>query len=124
MPRPPKPPPNSIPAERLDAYDRLIATHPGVQRKGAKIPYTSLNGHMTSYLTDTGSLVLRLSPADRERFLREFETGLHVAYGTVQKEFVDVPDPLLADAHQLVPWFAASHAWVATLKPKPTRRGG
>ena len=41
------------PADRIDAYDRLIATRSEVVRKGASIPYTSLNGHMTSYLTDT-----------------------------------------------------------------------
>ena len=79
----------SIPANRLAAFDRLIATQPGVMRKGATIPYTSLNGQMTSYLTDSGSLVLRLSPEDRRRFLAEHRTTLHVAYGVVQKEFVD-----------------------------------
>ena len=88
---------SSVPADRIEAYDRLIATRSGVERKGASIPYTSLNGHMTSYLAETGSLVLRLSPADRARFLDEHATTLHTAYGIVQKEFVDVPDALFLD---------------------------
>jgi len=91
-------------------------------RKGGTIPYTSLNGHMTSYLTDSGSLVLRLSPEDRNRFLAEHRTALHVAHGVIQKEFVDVPDSLLADTGALSPWFAASLGWVGSLTPKATRR--
>lgn len=114
--------PSTIAADRIDAYDRLIATRPGIERKGATIPYTSLNGHMTSYLADTGSLVLRLSPDDRARFLAEQQTTLHVAYGTIQKEFVDVPDELFLDTAAIGPWFAASLDWIATLKPKPTKR--
>ena len=85
----PKPTATSIPSDRMAAFDRLIATQPDLVRKGATIPYTSLNGHMTSYLTDSGSLVLRLSPEDRARFLAEHQTGLHVAYGVVQP----VPEP-------------------------------
>jgi hypothetical protein len=108
--------------DRLAIYDRLIATRPGVARKGASIPYTSLNGHMTSYLTPTGSLVLHLAPGDRERFLSEHETTLHEAYGIVQKEFVDVPDALFSATDRIAPWFATSLAWIATLKPKPTKR--
>ncbi len=117
----PKPSPNIDP-DWLAAYDRLIATRPGVERKGAKIPYTSLNGHMTSYLDAPGSLVLRLSPEDRRRFMASFGTTLHTAYGVVQPEFVDVPDSLLEDTDSLKPWFAASLDWIATLKPKATKR--
>ena len=105
-------------------YDRLIATRPGLERKGATIPYTSLNGHMTSYLTPEGSLVLRLGPGERERFIAEHATGLHVAYGTVQREFVDVPDELFVAVEAIAPWFAASLDWIATLKPKPAKRAG
>ena len=117
-----QPTPSAIPADRIEAYDRLIATRAGVERKGATIPYTSLNGHMTSYLAETGSLVLRLSPEDRASFLDEQRTTLHTAHGTVQKEFVDVPDALFLDTPTMAPWFAASLDWIATLKPKPTRR--
>ena len=49
-----RPAASSIPAERIEQYDRLIATLPGIERKGATVPYTSLNGHMFSFLTPTG----------------------------------------------------------------------
>jgi hypothetical protein len=111
-----------IPGERLEQYDRLIATQPGVQRKGATIPYTSVNGHMFSYLTASGTLALRLPPAERVEFLERYSTTLHEAYGIVQKEYVTVPDRLLADVGRLGPYFVASYTYFATLKPKPTRR--
>ena len=111
-----------IPADRVEQYDQIIATQPGVQRKGASIPYTALNGHMFSYLAETGTLVLRLPATERSAFLARYATTLHEAYGIVQKEYVDVPEALFADIRALQPFFALSYAYVAGLKPKPTRR--
>jgi len=39
------------PADKLDLYEKLVATNPDVERKGATMPYKSLNGHMFSFLT-------------------------------------------------------------------------
>ena len=41
---------SSIPPAQLALYEKLIATMPEIVRKGAVHPYTSLNGHMFSYL--------------------------------------------------------------------------
>jgi hypothetical protein len=112
----------SIPADRLELYDRLIATVPGLERKGAAMPYTSLNGHMFSYLGKDGRLALRLPTAERQTFVDRFSTTLHEAYGIVQKEYVTVPDDLLTDTATLAPYLAASYAYVSGLKPKPTTR--
>jgi hypothetical protein len=114
----------SIPPERLDLYDRLIATRPGVERKGATMPYTSLNGHMFSFLTEAGTLALRLPASERVAFCDRYGTTLHEAHGTIMKEYVTVPDSLLEDTESLARWFAASHEYVESLKPKPTRRKG
>jgi len=114
--------PSSIPADRLAAYERAVATLPGVERKGASVPYTSVNGHMFSYLSPTGSLALRLAKADREAFIERFGASLHEAYGIVQKEYVTVPDGVLDDTAVLAPYLAASYAYVSSLKPKPTTR--
>lgn len=107
--------------DRLTHYERLVATVPGLARKGAALPYTSVNGNMFSYLAD-GSLVLRLGAEDRATFIRRFGTGLHVAHGRPQQEYVDVPDELLADTSAAEPWFAASHRYATSLRPKPTTR--
>jgi hypothetical protein len=113
---------STIPTERLGQYDRAIATLPDVARKGATVPYTSLNGHMFSFLTPTGSLVMRLQAGEREAFLKRFATVLHEASGTVLKDWVVVPDALLADTATLAPHLRASYDYVAGQKPKPTRR--
>lgn len=113
---------SGIPAERIAQFDQLIAVQPGVERKGAKVPYTSLNGNMSSYLGPDGSLALRLGPEDRRTFMERYGASLQEAYGIVQKEYVHVPDALLADPAELGPWFRASHAYVSGLKPKPTTR--
>jgi hypothetical protein len=112
----------AVPADKLKLYEKLVATLPGVERKGATMPYTSLNGHMFSYLTKEGRLALRLPTKEREAFLVKYETTLSKAYGVVQKEYVDVPDALLKKTSELKKHFASSFAYVGALKPKPTTR--
>jgi hypothetical protein len=43
------------PQERLRLYEGDVEATPGVERKGATLPYTSRNGHMFSFLDPTGS---------------------------------------------------------------------
>jgi hypothetical protein len=76
---------------------------------------------MFSYLGKTGELALRLSPAELQAFLKNFKTKLCELYGTVQKEYVMVPDSLLKKAKELKPYFDASFAYVSAMKPKPTK---
>ena len=72
---------SGIPAARLADYDRLIATQPDIERKGATMPYTSMNGHMFSFLSPSGSLALRLPAGERAAFLDRYGTTLHQAGG-------------------------------------------
>jgi hypothetical protein len=41
-----KPAAGTVPSDKLQLYEKLMATNPSVKRKGATVPYTSLNGHM------------------------------------------------------------------------------
>jgi hypothetical protein len=41
---------SAIPAAKLALYEKLIATDPSIERKGATIPYTSANGKMFTFL--------------------------------------------------------------------------
>ena len=110
------------PAETVELYDRLVARLGDVERKGATMPYTSVNGNMFSYLDASGSMALRLPPDARAAFIAEFGTHLHEAYGIVQKEYVTVPAAVLADVGRLLPWFEASQRYAVGLRPKPTKR--
>jgi len=107
---------------RIAAYERVIASVPGAVRKGAKLPYTSINGNMYSMLDEEGVLALRLPAADREALIERFGATVQVAYGHVRPEYVSVPDALLLDTVTLTPWFARSYAYASTLKPKATTR--
>jgi hypothetical protein len=109
------------PEEAKSLYTELVATIPEAQLKGAKIPYTSMNGNMYSYLGENG-VGLRL-PADvREEFLAKYHTTLYHAYGIVQKEHVTVPDELLVKTDELARYFRISFDHARTLKPKVTKR--
>lgn len=109
-------------AENLTLFEKLVATNPKVERKGATMPYTSLNGHMFSLLTRQGFLALRLPSEAREAFIKKYKTKLCEQYGTVMKEYVVVPDALLKKTLELRKFFDLSYAYVGTLKPKPTSR--
>jgi hypothetical protein len=82
------------------------------------MPYTSVNGHMFSFLTTDGALALRLPAPQREDFLRTYDTRLCEQHGRVMKEYVEVPDALLARTAELQPFFELSYAYVSGLKPK------
>ncbi len=109
---------SGIAQDILDAYDRLMAPHPDIERKGATVPYTSINGHMTSYMDKQGSLALRLPQPLIDEFLLKYNTTLCQAYGIVQKEYAVVPASLLNNTKELQPYFDAGLAYVRGLKPK------
>jgi hypothetical protein len=113
---------NNIPTEKLDFYDKLIKTNPKIERKGAANPYTSLNGHMFTYLNPSGSLALRLPEAAREDFLKKYKTKLFETYGSIMKEYVTVPDKLLRNTKELQKYLELSYAYVKTLKAKRSKK--
>lgn len=112
---------SAIPEDKLELFAKLVATHPRVEQKGATMPYTSRNGHMFSFLTETG-LALRLPADAREAFLKKYKTQLCVRHGKVLEEYVEVPDALLKRTRELKKFFDASYTYVGSLAPKATKR--
>jgi|SRR5271166_4316408 len=111
-----------ISATPVDLYEKLIATHPEIERKGAANPYTSLNGHMFTLLHDSRRLAIRLPEDERAEFLKKHKATLFEAYGAVMKEYVAVPDALMKNTKELQKYLELSYQYVKTLKPKATRR--
>ena len=58
------------------------------------------------------------------KFLKKYKTTLFEAYGVVMKEYVTVPDNLLAKTKELQTYFELSYRYVQSLKPKPTKKKG
>ncbi len=111
-----------IPQDKLDAYDRLIAANPQIERKGVTNPYTSVNGHMFTHLSKTGTMGLRLPQEAREAFLEKYNTTLYESYSAIMKEYAAVPDDLLPNTEELKPYLDMSYAYTLSLKPKPTKK--
>src|ERR1051326_1911276 len=112
-----------IPTEKIELYEKLVATNSDAERKGADNPYTSINGNMFSLLhSPEGRMALRLPEGQREKFLTKYKTALFEAYGVIMKEYVAVPDALLQKTKELQKYFAMSYDYAQTLKAKPTKK--
>jgi TfoX/Sxy family transcriptional regulator of competence genes len=108
--------------DRVALYDKLIATIPKLERKGAANPYTALNGNMFTLLHQSKALAIRLPEEEREKFIKKYKTSLFQAYGAVMKEYVAVPDALLSNTKELQKYVAKSYEYAKTLKPKATSK--
>jgi len=113
---------STIPAATVELYNKLIASNPEIERKGATHPYTAYNGHMFTLLNPPGRLAIRLSESERDKFMKKYKTGMFEAYGAVMQEFVAVPDTLLPKTKELAKYLDLSYAYVKTLKPKPAKK--
>ncbi len=111
------------PSQALELYAAVVErSASGATVKGAKNPYTSLNGHMFSFLDADGVMALRLPSDQYEDFLARYDSGPVTQYGRVMQGYVCVPEKLLKDADDLVGWFSRSHDWISTLPPKATKK--
>lgn len=102
----------------LEQYEAAIAKLKNVERKGKTMPYTSLNGHMFSFLDKEGNLSIRLNEKEREAFLKKHNSKLSEQHGRIMKEYVLVPGSIAKDASKLTKYLQLSFEYVSTLKPK------
>lgn len=112
---------SNVPEHALQAYDKLIANLDGVERKGATMPYTSLNGHMFSFIAADGSFALRLPEESRMALIEKYSAEQAIQHGVVLKEYVIVPEKLLADTRTMKKLMRTSYEYIQSLKPKATK---
>ena len=110
------------PAEKVAQYDKLVASIPRIERKGAGFPYTAVNGNMFSILRPDGVLCLRLSDEQRDAFVAKYKTPPVVMYGALMREYVAVPDSLFSNSTELKRYFKLSVTYAEGLRPKATKR--
>lgn len=113
---------NRIPAAALKQYDLIVSKIPGMERKGKGSPYTSMNGNMYTMMRKDGALGIRLSKEDRESFMEKFDAVPFENYGSMIREYVEVPESVLMDTEIMVEYMIKSHDYAKTLKPKSTKR--
>ncbi len=84
-------------------------------------PAAFIRGQMFSGLFQS-SMILRLSPDDRARFLEEFgATSFEPMPGRVMREYVVVPDTVLGSSKLLAMWLTRSREYVSSLPAKKPR---
>ena len=111
------------PSEALELYTAVVERSASdASVKGAKNPYTSLNGHMFSFLDADGAIALRLPNELYEDFLARYDGDPVMQFGRVIQGYVFVPEELLRNTDELAVWFDRSHDWISTLQPKPTKK--
>lgn len=106
----------------LKQYEDLVKLFPSITLKGKTMPYTSLNGHMFSFLDKDGKMGLRLPELERSKFIQENKSGLMEQHGRIMKEYVIVPDKLIKNTDKLSKYFEQSIKYVSSLKPKSTKK--
>src|SRR5262249_47404915 len=108
--------------EKIALYEKMVATYPDAVLKGDTIPYTSLNGHMYSFISKENTVALKLPKDELVKFMEKYSTTHPVNYGVMQKDYVIVPDSLLMKTDELRPYFEMSYEYTSKLKPKPTTK--
>lgn len=108
--------------ETLRLYEKVVESLPGFDLKGKASRYTSLNGHMFSFITKEGGLALRLSDEDRDAFNAKHKTGPVMQHSAVMRGYVHVSLAQLKRTAAIKKLFAMSIAYIESLKPKPTTK--
>ena len=104
--------------EMLSIYKQAINLCPDFERKGKTMPYTSANGYMFSQLNKAGEIGIRLPKEVATMFLTSYESGPFLSYGAVMREYVLVPEELLADPSLMASYLEKGYQYVMSLPPK------
>lgn len=110
------------PEERVELYDKLIKTLPDQKRKGAASAYTSLNGHMFSFVDKNGEVAFRYSDQRKQELIAELGGKESIQYNSVMRGYVVFPEKMMGDFGKLSELFNESYKYIATLPPKPAKK--
>lgn len=111
---------NETDPDVLAAFERMIEGVKGVERKGATMPYCSINGNMYAMISKANIIGLRLSDSDLQAFYLAGGTPFEGIPGFVNKEYGAIPAAMHGDTKALQTWFRLSHNYASKLPPKPT----
>ena len=109
------------PPEKVELYQKLLTSIKGIDTKSNfGSAYTAINGNMYTMISKHGLVGIRLPEPERSEFLSKYSTELFRGDPSwpPAKEFVAVPDDLLADTKMLQPYLETSLRYVKALKPK------
>ncbi len=108
--------------EKLEFYDKLIATNSKFERKGKTMPYTSANGYMFSLFNKEGEIGIRLSKESQKKFMEEHKTTLYKSYRAIMRGYVLIPEHLYDNMELLATTLDESYNYVMSLEPQATTK--
>lgn len=108
--------------EVIAIYDRLIAQHDEVERKGKANAYTAINGNMFSFVGPDAEMCLRLSKENVALFGAEHDASPVIRHNAVMRGYVAVSKGLLRDEEELSLWFSRAVSDARALPAKPTKK--
>lgn len=106
----------------VELYRNLAQIHLDDAVKGKANPYTSLNGNMYSFLDKTDTICIRLSSDDRKDFMQAHGLDPVMQYGSVMKEYVSLPDDVLANEAALKAILLQCKTYAADLPIKARKK--
>lgn len=114
------------PQPLIDLFDKSVPSAGGVsRRKMFGYPAAFANGNLFIGLHQN-DFIMRLSETDRARFSAEFgERSFEPMKGRPMREYVRLPEELLADARKRASWIKRSLRYAEAIVPKaksPTRK--
>ena len=114
----------SAPPDKVLLYRKLLESVEGVDSKSNfGSAYTAIRGNMYTMISKHGVVGIRLPEPERSVFLEEHSTELFRGDPAwpPAREFIAVPDELLANTKALKPYLEVSLRYVRSLKPKPNQ---
>jgi len=113
------------PQELVDRFWTAAAQFPAAeQKKMFGYPSLFIQGNLTAGLFQD-RVMMRLSPADRERFLKLPGAKMFEPMpGRPMKDYVEVPEAVIKDDRELRAWLAQSVAFVEKLPAKKKKSKG
>ena len=115
----------TAPPEKVALYLRLLESVEGIDTKSNfGSAYTAVNGNMYTMISKHGVVGIRLPQPERDAFLAQYNTELFRGDPAwpPAKEYVAVPEALLADTATLTPYLEVSLRYALSLKPKKTAK--
>lgn len=112
---------SSVPAHIEEQYNKLVARHEDIERKGKANPFTSTNTYMHSFITKEFGLALRF-PKTRQEELKEAGWLEVVEYNTLMKDFVQAPTEVFDNDELIDAFFRESFDYTNSLKPKKKKK--
>lgn len=110
------------PPALIAAFDAALPDDPHVERrKMFGYPAAFAHGHLFTGLHQE-NLMVRLGEAQRAALVKNGGRPFEPMPGRAMREYVVVPDAIVADKRALAMWLKRGLAYVGTLPPKTARR--